>query len=151
MPITDAPRQPSDEMLSPSEAALILGVHTETVRRYIRQGHLPAQHLGTRTLRVKRSDLENLAKAYEPATPAPDRDAVTITLQGQIGKRLYDQAAQAGVTAEEMTNQLLTDFEETITDLESGYADLDAGRVMDFEQYVKTRNERRAQKAAEQR
>ena len=157
MPITDGKRQPSGEMLSPSEVARILGVHTETVRRYIRQGHLPAQHLGPRTLRVKRSDLENLAKAYKPANTDtdtdsdPDRDAVTVTLRGPIGKRLHDQALQAGVTAEEMTSQLLTDFEKTVTDIENGYADLDAGRVMDFEQYVGARHERRARNAAEQR
>ena len=139
MPIPNAQRLSSEEMLSPAEAARILGVHTETVRRYIRQGQLPAQHLGTRTLRIRRSDIDNITRATNADSP--------VTLQGSTGKRLRDQAAQAGVTAEEMAEQLLTDFEETIGGLESGYADLDAGRVMDFEQYVSSRHERRLRKA----
>jgi excisionase family DNA binding protein len=138
MPLPDTPRQPSEEMLSPAEAARILGVHAETVRRYIRQGQLPAQHLGARTLRIRRSDIENITGATNADSP--------VTLQETAGKRLRDQAAQAGVTAEEMAEQLLNDFEETISGLESGYADLDAGRVMDFEQYVASRYERRARK-----
>lgn len=58
---------PVRELLSPDEAAEFLGVHTQTVRGYIRSGKLPAHRLaGERVLRIRRQDLLALLEPYEP-------------------------------------------------------------------------------------
>jgi excisionase family DNA binding protein len=70
--------QPStlEKLLSPDEAATVLGVHIQTLRGYIRTGKLPAFRVaGERALRVRRTDLEALLQHLDPkkgATPAPD-------------------------------------------------------------------------------
>ena len=54
-------------LLSPDEAAAFLGVHTQTVRGYIRSGKLPAQRLaGERALRIRREDLLALLEPFIP-------------------------------------------------------------------------------------
>lgn len=52
------------EYVSLSEAAELLGVSKPTVSRWIRDGHLPAQRIGPRTLRIRRGDLR---RAERPA------------------------------------------------------------------------------------
>jgi excisionase family DNA binding protein len=52
-------------LLSPEEAASLLGVHTQTVRGYIRSGKLPAHRLaGERALRIRREDLFVLLEPF---------------------------------------------------------------------------------------
>ena len=52
---------------SPDEAAEFLGVHTQTIRGYIRTGKLAALRLaGERALRIRRDDLLALLEPYEP-------------------------------------------------------------------------------------
>ena len=54
-------------LLSPDEAAAFLGVHTQTVRGYIRSGKLPAHRLaGERALRIRREDLLALLEPFVP-------------------------------------------------------------------------------------
>jgi len=53
--------QEPKELLSVQEAADFLGLSVSTIRRYIRDGRLPAYRVaGERLLRIKRSDLEKL-------------------------------------------------------------------------------------------
>lgn len=55
------------ELLSPDEAADFLGVHTQTVRGYIRSGKLAAHRLaGERAVRIRRQDLLDLLEPYDP-------------------------------------------------------------------------------------
>lgn len=55
------------QFFSPDEAAEFLGVHTQTIRGYIRTGKLPALRLaGERALRIQREDLLALLEPYEP-------------------------------------------------------------------------------------
>ncbi len=55
------------ELLSPDEAAEFLGVHTQTVRGYIRSGKLPAHRIaGERAVRILRRDLLDLLEPYDP-------------------------------------------------------------------------------------
>ncbi len=54
-------------LLSPDEAAQLLGVHYQTIRGYIRRGQLPAFRLaGERALRIKREDLLKLLEPFSP-------------------------------------------------------------------------------------
>jgi len=64
---------PYKELLSPDEAAEVLGVHTQTLRGYIRSGKLDAYRLaGERAIRIRRQDLLGLLEEMEPGTPAPE-------------------------------------------------------------------------------
>jgi len=55
------------QFFSPDEAAEFLGVHTQTIRGYIRMGKLPALRLaGERALRIQRDDLLALLEPYKP-------------------------------------------------------------------------------------
>jgi excisionase family DNA binding protein len=55
------------QFFSPDEAAEFLGVHTQTIRGYIRTGKLPALRLaGERALRIQREDLLALLEPYGP-------------------------------------------------------------------------------------
>jgi excisionase family DNA binding protein len=52
-------------LLSPEEAGSLLGVHTQTVRGYIRSGKLPAHRLaGERALRIRREDIFDLLEPF---------------------------------------------------------------------------------------
>jgi excisionase family DNA binding protein len=52
-------------LLNPEEAAGLLGVHTQTVRGYIRSGKLPAHRLaGERALRIRREDIFALLEPF---------------------------------------------------------------------------------------
>ncbi len=52
----------SSEWIGVGESARLLGVSRSTVRRYVEQGHLPARRLPTGILRLKREDVERLAR-----------------------------------------------------------------------------------------
>jgi excisionase family DNA binding protein len=53
-------------LLSPDEAAELLGVHTQTVRGYIRDGKLKAHRVaGERAIRIRRQDLLALLEPYD--------------------------------------------------------------------------------------
>ncbi len=55
------------DLLSPDEAAAFLGVHTQTVRGYIRAGKLPAYRIaGERSIRIRREDLLALLEPLSP-------------------------------------------------------------------------------------
>ncbi len=55
------------DLLSPDEAAEFLGVHTQTVRGYIRTGKLPAYRIGgERFIRILREDLLALLEPLSP-------------------------------------------------------------------------------------
>jgi excisionase family DNA binding protein len=50
--------------LTLTEAAAYLGVSGETVRLWIRDGHLPAKRVGLRgTYRIRRDDLDGMVRA----------------------------------------------------------------------------------------
>lgn len=48
--------------LSPAEAAEYMGVHDATIRRWISKGILPAERVGPRLIRIKRTDLDALSQ-----------------------------------------------------------------------------------------
>jgi excisionase family DNA binding protein len=56
--------QEPKNVLSVREAALLLGLHEETIRRAVRRGELKACRLGHRTLRISRADLEEYFRSH---------------------------------------------------------------------------------------
>lgn len=52
-----------------AQAAARLGVHDRTVRRYIREGILPAERVGPRLLRIKVADLDRFGEEVTPTDP----------------------------------------------------------------------------------
>lgn len=52
--------EPSDR-ISLREAARVLGVSVDTIRRRIADGSLPAERIGKHLIRVRRNDVEALA------------------------------------------------------------------------------------------
>jgi excisionase family DNA binding protein len=50
------------EWLTASEAAKILGVSRSTIHRYVEAGILPARRLPSRVLRIRRAEVERLAR-----------------------------------------------------------------------------------------
>jgi excisionase family DNA binding protein len=48
--------------MTAKEVAELLGVHPETVRRYVRLGQLPANHLPSGHIRIRRADALKLLK-----------------------------------------------------------------------------------------
>ena len=54
-------------LLSPDDAASLLGIHTQTLRGYIKNGKLPAYRLaGERAIRIRRDDLMSLLVPLSP-------------------------------------------------------------------------------------
>lgn len=57
-----------DDLLSVAEAATRLSVSQLTVRRWIAAGTLPAVRYGSRIIRVRRADLDALARPVRGET-----------------------------------------------------------------------------------
>lgn len=64
-----APAQPAiPDLFNPDDAAAFLGLHTQTIRGYIRSGKLPAFRIaGERSIRIRRDDLLSLLESLDPA------------------------------------------------------------------------------------
>lgn len=68
-----APTPDPDQMLSYRQAGELLGVSSDSVRRWVTQGRLPAYRLSRQVVRIKRKDL----------------DAVLVPVQsGRVGEAL---------------------------------------------------------------
>jgi excisionase family DNA binding protein len=57
--------QSEKKYLSISESAEYLGVHPNTIRNWIRFGTLKAGRVGLRTIRIQKSDLDQLLTTYK--------------------------------------------------------------------------------------
>ena len=55
-----------NELLPIAESAAIAKVHVNTIRNLIAKGELPALRIGSRIIRIRRSDLETLFTQYTP-------------------------------------------------------------------------------------
>lgn len=57
--------QSEKKYLSIAESAEYLGVHPNTIRNWIRFGTLKAGRVGLRTIRIQKSDLDQLLTTYK--------------------------------------------------------------------------------------
>src|SRR5688572_3627757 len=82
------------EDLTPRQVADELGVTVRTVQRWIADGRLPANRIGSR-VRVSRSSLANVAEAGPPRSGAIE--ALLIANRGEIAVRIARTARRMGL------------------------------------------------------
>lgn len=58
----------ADKLISTTEAADYLGVHINTIRRWIKDGDLPAVRLNRRRFRIRVADLDSMLKGQGNAS-----------------------------------------------------------------------------------
>ena len=101
----------SEELLSVAEAAKALRVSVPTIKRWIKDGRLPAYHLGPRYVRIRRADLTRLLTPLQrgEVTSMNERDLSSIKADLKV-KPLTDeqvsQALQAMKQAQELRSQM---------------------------------------------
>jgi excisionase family DNA binding protein len=78
-------RAVDEEFLTVAEAAKLLRVAPSTVRRWIREGDVPAHRIGRRRVALRRADLGRLITPARPAADATDNVAVNEPV---VGRRL---------------------------------------------------------------
>ena len=64
---------PPDEVLTSKEAARILRLNLETVRRLLREGLLPGRKVGLRQWRIRRVDLDEYLRSV-PTSGRSEKD-----------------------------------------------------------------------------
>ena len=63
-----------DDFVTISEAAKALRVSVPTIKRWLKDGRIPAYHLGPRYIRIRRTDLTRvLTPMREEVSPTPER------------------------------------------------------------------------------
>ncbi len=99
-----------EEYVTVAEAATLLRVAPSTIRRWIREGDVPAYRVGRRRVALKRDDLSTLI------TPArPDSETVTMMTGDEPGEihRLTPEekryALEAFARAQELRKRTLAD------------------------------------------
>ncbi|MBK9697877.1 MAG: helix-turn-helix domain-containing protein [Propionibacteriaceae bacterium] len=65
--------QPDSEWLSLQQAAVLLGISVDTVRRRIAAGVLPASRCGARLIRVRTADLDSVFRPIVVGQPTVRR------------------------------------------------------------------------------
>ena len=78
------------DLLTTAEAAKLLKVSTVTLRRWIKQGRLPAYHVGPRKVRIRREDLTK---------------ALTPTHQENVGSLKEEIPIAASLTIKPLTDE----------------------------------------------
>jgi excisionase family DNA binding protein len=85
-----------EEFLTVAEAATLLRVAPSTIRRWIREGDVPAHRIGRRRVALRRADLARLITPARPAAESIDNVAVDEPV---VGRRLTPEEVQRGLEA----------------------------------------------------
>jgi len=85
-----------EDYVTVTEAATLLRVAPSTVRRWIREGDVPAYRMGRRRVALKRDDLRTL---ITPARPAIETNNNTAVDDPVIGRRLTPEEIQQALEA----------------------------------------------------
>src|SRR5262245_43507181 len=98
----------AEDFVTVPEAAALLHVSSSTIRRWIREGDLPAYRIGQRRVALRRSDL---ATIISPANSGEEpRNAQRTSEQFTVG-RLNSEEQRRGLAAleraEELSKQIL--------------------------------------------
>ena len=132
-----------DEMLTVDEVAALLQLSPYSVRQMIRDGRLPGEKLGYRTVRIPRAAI---------AAMTSGQTSRTLRVSESTATALYDAAAQEGQEPDQLADALLAealqDLRETMAGIQRGIDDAIAGRIVRFEDFKASELERRQKLAA---
>jgi excisionase family DNA binding protein len=81
-------RTMDEEFVTVAEAATLLRVAPSTIRRWIREGNVPAHRIGRRRVALRRADLACLITPARPAAETSDDVAVNEPV---VGRRLTSE------------------------------------------------------------
>ena len=85
-----------DEFVTVAEAATLLRVAPSTIRRWIREGDVPAYRIGRRRVALKRDDLSNL---ITPAGPSMETSGKVVGDQTWEPRRLTPEEQRQALEA----------------------------------------------------
>jgi len=91
-----------EEYLTVAEAATLLRVAPSTIRRWIRQGDVPAHRIGHRRVALKRKDLSSL---ITPARPSMEASGAVAGDQKWEPRRLTPEEKQQALEALDQAQQ----------------------------------------------
>jgi len=80
-----------EEFVTVAEAATLLRVAPSTIRRWIREGDVPAHRIGRRRVALRRADL---ARLIAPARPSPETKGNVAVDEPIVGRRLTPEEKQ---------------------------------------------------------
>jgi excisionase family DNA binding protein len=89
-------RAVDEEFLTVAEAATLLRVAPSTIRRWIREGDVPAYRIGRRRVALKRDDLSNL---ITPAGPGMETSGKVVGDQTWEPRRLTPEEQRQALEA----------------------------------------------------
>jgi excisionase family DNA binding protein len=92
-----------EEYLTVAEAATLLRVAPSTIRRWIREGDVPAHRIGRRRVALRRADL---ARLITPARPAADTTDTVAVDEPVVGRRLTPEEKQRALEAMDRAQEL---------------------------------------------
>jgi excisionase family DNA binding protein len=96
-------RAVDEEFLTVAEAATLLRVAPSTIRRWIREGDVPAHRIGRRRVALRRADLAGLITPARPATETKGNAAVDESV---VGRRLTPEEQQRAFEAMDRAQEL---------------------------------------------
>jgi excisionase family DNA binding protein len=91
-------RAVDEEFVTVAEAATLLRVAPSTVRRWIREGDVPAHRIGRRRVALRRADLARLITPARPGVETETKDIVAIN-EPVVGRRLTPEEVQQALDA----------------------------------------------------
>jgi excisionase family DNA binding protein len=92
-----------EDYVTVEEAATLLRVAPSTIRRWIREGDLPAYRFGRRRVALKRADLATL---ITPARPTTTRVNTPVGDEVRATRRLTPEEKQRGLDAMKRAREL---------------------------------------------
>ncbi len=96
-------RAVDEEFLTVAEAATLLRVAPSTIRRWIREGDVPAHRIGRRRVALRRADLAGLITPARPTTETKGNAAVDEPV---VGRRLTPEEQQRAFEAMDRAQEL---------------------------------------------
>src|SRR5215213_2480765 len=85
-----------EEFVTVAEAATLLRVAPSTIRRWIREGDVPAHRIGRRRVALRHADLARLITPARPAAESIDKVEVDEPV---VGRRLTPEEVQQALEA----------------------------------------------------
>jgi excisionase family DNA binding protein len=95
----------ADDFLTIAEAARIIHVAESTIRRWIREGELPAYRIGKRRVAVRREDLAGLIGPVKSSDESKENDTAEARGLPAV-RRLTSEEQQRGMETVERLKQM---------------------------------------------